>query len=248
MADGERIAFVDERARAVSVAMAGFEYRIPPDVRLGIKRAIDRYAAREGSTDPRIGHDDVAAVLARGRSVAPLVRAAFERERVPVVVGLYLPMIESEYRTNETSSIGARGMFQMLPATGRKYGATEADLDSVDRAAPLAARYMRERMDEFAGDRMCVALSVAAYNLGPRDIAKYLDEVVVLDQDEAEERFWAAMAGSGFQTDEKGESSRYITQFFAAAIVGENPEAFGLAGPPLSRATEEVPDNKVSSK
>ncbi len=236
MSDADRIAFVDDRARAISLAMAGREYKIPPDVRLAIKRAIDRYARRVGAVDARIGHDDLGAVLARGRENAPLLRSVFEREGVPSLVGIYLPMVESEYRTNEVSSMGARGMFQILPVTGRKYGLSPDDLDDVAKSAPAAAKYMREQMNAFASDRMCVALGVAAYNLGPADIAKYLDEVVVLDQDEAETRFWSAMAGSGFQTDEKGETSRYITQFFAAAIVGENPEVFGVAGPALSKA------------
>jgi hypothetical protein len=236
MTDAEQIAFVDERARAVSVALAGFEYHIPPDVRLGIKRAIDRYASRTDPEDNRIGHEELGALVARGRTYAPVLKSVFEREGVPPLIGIYLPMIESEYRPDAVSSMGARGMFQILPLTGRKYGATPADLDSVERSAPIAARYMHERISQFASDRMAVALGVAAYNLGPEDIEKYLNEVVVLDQEEAESRFWAAMAGSGFQTDEKGESSRYITQFFAAAIVGENPEAFGIAGPALSAA------------
>ena len=32
----------------------------------------------------------------------------------------------------------------------------------------------------------------------------------------------------------KTESAQYVPRFFAAAILGENPQAFGLTSPPLS--------------
>jgi hypothetical protein len=153
---------------------------------------------------------------------------------VPDVVALYLPMIESEYRSDEMSTMRARGMFQVIPATARLYGATDADLLVPERAAAVAARHFRSCMDEFAGDRMGNALALAAYNMGSKDIRAYLDQVQALDDDEAELRFWSLASNSGFKEFANAESPRYITSFFAAAVVGENPAAFGLDGGPLS--------------
>jgi hypothetical protein len=234
MTEAERLAFVDERARAVSRMLAGREYRFPPDARAAVKRQVDLYAARVGTGETRFGREDLAFVFERGRRTAPEIAPAFARAGVPLVIALYLPMIESEFRTDEVSSMGARGMFQLLPTTGARYGAVPDDLDSVERSADVAARHFRDCMDEFARDRMGNALALAAYNMGARDIRRYLDEVAVLDDEEAELRFWSLASNSGFDGIDNRESPRYITAFFAAAVVGENPAAFGLRMRPLS--------------
>lgn len=236
MTDAEKVAFVDERARAISVLLDHREYRFPPDVRQSIKRAVDRYVARIGSTSTAIGKEDIGNVLARGRQHAPFLARTFAREGLPPVLGLYLPMIESEYRPDAVSSIGARGMFQMLPSTAANYGLTESELDSLERSGPVAARYLREQFEEFAGDRMGIALGLVAYNLGPKDVRAYLAEVVALDDAEAEMRFWAMAGNSGFDSIDNRETPKYIATFFAAAILGENPEAFGLTGPAMTAA------------
>ncbi len=236
LTEAEKVAFVDERARAISVLLDGREYRFPPDVRQSIKRAVDRYAARIGSTSTAIGREDIDRVLARGRQHAPFLVATFGKEGLPSILGLYLPMIESEFRTDAVSSIGARGMFQMMPSTAAKYGFPESELESVERSGPIAARYLREQFEEFSGDRMGIALGLVAYNLGPRDVRTYLAEVVALDDAEAEMRFWAMAGNSGFDSIDNRETPKYVTTFFAAAIVGENPEAFGLSGPALTQA------------
>jgi hypothetical protein len=127
-------------------------------------------------------------------------------------------------------------MFQILPKTGERYGAAPEDLDAVDRSATVAARHFRDCMDEFARDRMGNALALAAYNMGAGDIRRYLDEVVALDDAEAELRFWALASNTGLDAIDNAESPRYITSFFAAAIVGENPSRFGIAGEPLTAA------------
>ncbi|MBK6426520.1 MAG: protein kinase [Blastocatellia bacterium] len=235
MTETEKLAFVDERARAVSVLLDGREYRFPPDVRQSIKRAVDRYAARIGSTSTTIGREDIDKVLARGRPHAPFLAETFEKEGLPPILGLYLPMIESEFRTDAVSSIGARGMFQMMPSTAAKYGISESELESVERSGPIAARYPREQFEEFSGDRMGIALGLVAYNLGPRDVRTYLAEVVALDDAEAEMRFWAMAGNSGFDSIDNRETPKYVTTFFAAAIVGENPEAFGFSGPAMTK-------------
>lgn len=236
MTDAEKVAFVDEKARAISVLLDRREYRFPPDVRQSIKRAVDRYVARIGSTSTAIGKEDIGNVLARGRQHAPFLATTFAREGLPPVLGLYLPMIESEYRPDAVSSLGARGMFQMMPSTAASYGVPESELESLERSGPLAARYLREQFQEFSGDRMGIALGLVAYNLGPKDVRAYLAEVVALDDAEAEMRFWAMAGNSGFDSIDNRETPKYVATFFAAAILGENPEAFGLTGPALTAA------------
>jgi soluble lytic murein transglycosylase-like protein len=234
MSEPERRAFVDERAREVSRMLAGREYQFPPDARAAVKRQVDLYAARVGTGETRFGKEDLAFVFERGRAAAPEIWPPFRRSGVPLVVALYLPMIESEYRVDERSQMGARGMFQLLPATAARYGARAEELESPARSAEIAARHFRDCMDEFASDRMGNALALAAYNMGAPGIREYLDQVEALDDAEAELRFWALAGNSGFDALDNRESPRYITSFFAAAIVGETPSAFGLPMRPLS--------------
>jgi hypothetical protein len=238
MTDPERIAFVDDRARQISQMMAGRGYRFPPDVRLNIKRQVDRYAARVGNgVTERLEGEDMNLVFKRGRHYAPYVNFVFEDLGVPPVVGLYIGMIESEFDPNAVSPTGARGMFQILPRTARQYGGDPAELTEVDKAAPLAARYVKDRMRDFGSDRMAIALSVAAYNRGPGSVQEYIDKVVVLDEDETEQRFWALVSTTREGAPGVDEGTRYVILFFAAAIVGENPEVFGLEMRPLSTYT-----------
>ncbi len=234
LTEAERLAFVDERGRVVSRMLSGREYRFPPDVRTAIKRQVDRYAARIGTGETKFGKEDLGFVFERARGHAPEIAPVFERAGVPLVIGLYLPMIESEYRSDQLSGVGARGMFQMLPSTAKLYGVEAQDLDSVAVSAGVASRHFRDCMNEFAHDRMGNALALAAYNMGASRIRQYLDEVAALDDAEAELRFWALASNSGFNEVGNRESARYITSFFAAAIIGENPDAFGLQMQPLS--------------
>jgi membrane-bound lytic murein transglycosylase D len=218
--------------------MCGRGLRFPPDLRANVKKRVDAYAARIGNGVTQGPKEDMRFVLARGRTWAPRLTRTFADEGVPQVVALYLPMIESAYDPNAVSPMGARGMFQMLPATARRYGADPDRLGEFDVAAPLAARYVRAGMDEFASDPMRVALAVAAYNRGPRDIRKYLSDVAVLDDAEAEARFWAFVSNTAFGGGEAAETPAYVSSFFAAAVVGENPGAFGLDTRPLSSYTD----------
>lgn len=68
---------------------------------------------------------------------------------------------ESRWNAKAVSPAGARGLAQLMPATGRALG--------VDWRDPLAnleggARYLRQQLDRFGGD---VEKALAAYNAGP---------------------------------------------------------------------------------
>ena len=77
-----------------------------------------------------------------------------------------LIQVESGYRTNARSHKGARGLMQLLPATGRRYGA----LDLFDPHANVDAgvRHLKSLLDRF---KLPVAL--AAYNAGEAAVARF---------------------------------------------------------------------------
>jgi membrane-bound lytic murein transglycosylase D len=129
--------------------------------------------------------------------------------------------------------MGAIGMFQFLPATGEHFGLSPDELLDVDKSADAAARYLAESIETFKGDQMKEALALLAYNRGAQKLIREL-RVVVNDQNRR--CSICALTADRSKLDEtfRSESVFYVPRFFAAAIIGENPQVFGLASQPLS--------------
>lgn len=76
-----------------------------------------------------------------------------------------LAWAESHFRRGAKSSLGAKGILQVMPATALKYGAS--NLDDPDQVAAAGARYLRFLLDHYQGD---VTKAVAAYNCGEQSL------------------------------------------------------------------------------
>jgi hypothetical protein len=96
---------------------------------------------------------------------------------------------------------------------------------------------MADRIAEFGPDSMSVALGIAGYNRSPDSVRRDLRDV--LNSENRERSFWTLVANSN-KLDHyfQGENIKYVPKFFAAAIVGETPWAFGIQMQPLSTYTE----------
>lgn len=235
MSPSEQAAFVHERAREIARQLAGSEYEFTPAFEMEIQKHIDRYARRIGTNlSDRPGKSDARPVFSRGSTFAPTLIAAFKAQKVSPLIGLYLPLIESEYVTvPAANSAGAIGMFQFLPGTGKKYGLSTDELLDVEKSADAAARYIAESLSLFAGDPMKEALALLSYNRGRQNTKKDLE--LVLD-DTNRQCSICALTAAKAKLDKtfKDENVHYVPRFFAAAIVGENPQAFELQQQPLS--------------
>jgi membrane-bound lytic murein transglycosylase D len=154
-----------------------------------------------------------------------------------VIIGIYLPMIESAYRNCYENSIGAKGLFQIMPQTAESYGVAREDMCDVEKMTPVAAHYIADRMAELGEDSQSLTLVLLSYNIGPEWVRDTLREL--RGTDHYERNFWTLFAHRD-QLDKsfRNESAHYVPNFFAAAIVGENPESFELWMPPLSSLTE----------
>ena len=75
---------------------------------------------------------------------------------------------ESRYQANTKSPAGAQGMMQLMPATGRRFGCTEAS--DVASNVEAGTRYLRWLLKRFDGD---ISLTLAAYNAGEGTVDKY---------------------------------------------------------------------------
>lgn len=235
MSRAERLVFVGEQARRIAREMSGSEYEFTADFEQDIQKAVTQYAERLGKTvKERGGRTDLRLVLERGQTQAPTLIAVFRARNVSPLIGLYLPFIESEYNNLDTpNAMGALGMFQFLPSTGERYGLSVEELLDVAKSADAAARYITDSMQVFVNDPMKEALALLAYNRGADKTAR---DLRVLLNEQNKRCSICALTADRSKLDEtfRNESVFYVPRFFAAAIVGENPQVFGLQMQPLS--------------
>jgi membrane-bound lytic murein transglycosylase D len=173
-------------------------------------------------------------VYARAAPQIPFIAQAFAARRIPIVIGVYLPMIESAYRPCYENQIGAKGLFQFLPRTAEQYGVSHADMCDVQKMAPAAAHYIADRMAELGDDSQSMTLVLLSYNRGPDSVRESLRRLREVDAN-YERNFWTLFANRA-QLDQsfQNESVGYVPDFFAVAIIGENPDVFDLQMQPLS--------------
>jgi membrane-bound lytic murein transglycosylase D len=232
MSRAERLAFVREQARRIARELSGNEYEFTAAFEVDIQQAVTRYAERIGNSSG--GKTDLRLVFERGQAQAPLLNSTFRARNLSPLYGLYLPWIESEYVNIPSGGpMGAIGVFQFLPTTGEHFGLSPEDLLDVGKSADAAARYIAQSLEVFKNDPMKEALALLAYNRGAQNTVRVLK---VLVNDQNKRCSICALTSDRTKVDETftPENTLYVPRFFAAAIIGENPQAFGLQTQPLS--------------
>ena len=128
-----------------------------------VQKFIDRYSGR-------LRHS-ISYMLGASNFYIPIFEEALEAYQLPLELK-YLPIIESALNPKAVSRVGAAGLWQFMPATGKQYGLKLNSLVD-ERRDPLkssyaAAHYLRDLYKIF-GDWNLV---IAAYNCGPENINK----------------------------------------------------------------------------
>jgi membrane-bound lytic murein transglycosylase D len=151
-------------------------------------------------------------------------------------------MIESEYEPCFESQLGAKGIYQFLPQTASLYGVAPEEMCDVEKMTPAAAHYIADRMAELGDDSQSMTLVILSYNRGPDWVRNTLRQL--RETDNYERNFWTLFSNRD-KLDEsfRRESAGYVPMFFAAAIIGENPQNFDLQMPPLSSLGETASAN-----
>ncbi len=235
MSPAEQTAFVSEQSRRIARQIAGTEYEFTPAFEAEIQKFVYSYARRiSNGRGDELWKGDTRLIFERGQTFAPALMSAFKAHNISPLIGLYIPLIESEYvNLQSPNSVGAIGMFQFLPKTGQRFGLTTEELLDVEKSADAAARYISYNLKKFKDDPMKEALALLSYNRGEHNVAR--DLRLIIDEQNKACSICALTAATGkldqmFQT----ENAFYVPRFFAAAIIGENPHAFGLQSQPLS--------------
>lgn len=254
MTQQERFDYVAQEAQQVARMIGNREgFNFPPEVVSRIKAFVDTYSGRLNRTPPPAGgggcnmRNDLRTLLMRGSEHAPLIGKSFYDKGLKPQVGIYLAMIESEYCPCLSSGTGAKGMFQFVGTTARRFGVKDVSQPSTDRRfddrckveimAPLAALYMKELVAMFGTGTLGVPLAVASYNSGEGGLSNNLLNTL-RSASGSERSFWSLIANSSHLSPQfQKENINYVPKFFAAAIVGENPRIFGVDMNPISTYT-----------
>ncbi len=143
-------------------------------------------------------------------------RQIFAEEGLPQDL-VYLAHVESGFKTTAYSRAAARGIFQFIAETGRRYGlASNWWLD--ERADPekscrASAAYLRDLYAEF-GDWY---LALAAYNAGEGKVRSVIARSGRRD-------FWDPANQRQFRL----ETRNYVPAILAATLIAKNPAKFGF--------------------
>ena len=236
MNEAEQLDFVDQQEQRISMMMGDRPVKLNGEAVRVIKSYVDRYADRDRASAD-LGSASINDVYARARPYVPLIARSFAARKVPIIIGIYLPVVESAYRNCYENTIGAKGLFQFLPQTADHYGVARQDMCDVEKMTPAAAHYIADSMAELGEDSQSMTLVLLSYNRGAESVRNNLRQL--RDAENYERNFWTLFA----HRDEldyafRNEGAHYVPSFFAAAIIGENPQNFGLPQPPLSRLAE----------
>ena len=130
-----------------------------------VRGYINRY------TDSRYG--TISRILGMSQYYFPLIEEELIKADLPVELRA-LPIIESALSTTTTSPMGAVGLWQFMPATGKSYG-LEINSFVDERRDPVqatraACRYLKDLYSIYHD----WTLAIAAYNCGPGNVNKAL--------------------------------------------------------------------------
>ena len=108
---------------------------------------------------------------ARIRALAPLMAEVAARHDIDPLLLHALAHIESRHQAQAISPAGARGLMQVMPATGRDMGVAEAgQLLTPESNLEASARYLKRLQARFGND---LVLVLAAYNAGEGAVERH---------------------------------------------------------------------------
>jgi membrane-bound lytic murein transglycosylase D len=130
---------------------------------------------------------------------------------------VFMAHVESAFKTNAYSRAKAKGIFQFITGTGRRYGlridSWVDERSDPEKSARAAAAYLKDLYGMF-GDWY---LALAAYNAGEGKIQRSLAQTRKSD-------FWSLASTRSL----RAETKNYVPAILAATLIAKSPEKFGF--------------------
>ena len=186
-------------------------YDIPIELNARVRSIIEMYQLRR--------HDWFQEALDRSGYYREMIEKIFAEEEMPQDL-LYLAMVESAFKSRAISRAGARGIWQFIRGTGRRYDLRQDfwvdDRFNPEKATRAAARHLKDLYEQF-GDWYLV---MAAYNSGSRRVERAIRRTGSRD-------FWVHAKRRVLPR----ETRSYVPLILAAIVIAKNPEEYGFEPP-----------------
>jgi peptidoglycan lytic transglycosylase D len=154
--------------------------------------------------------------LARSGRYLDMIRQIFRERGLPEELA-YTAMIESGFSPRAVSRVGAKGLWQFMEATARRYGLVvnrwvDERFDPV-KSTVAAAKYLGDLYGMFGH----WFLAQAAYNAGEARVERAITRAKTSD-------FWALTQTRHLPN----ETKRFVPQILAAAVITRAPARYGF--------------------
>lgn len=154
--------------------------------------------------------------VSRSARYLGMVRDVMRKKGLPEELA-FTAMIESGYNPTAVSRAGAKGMWQFMAPTARRYGLRvdrwiDERLDP-EKSTVAAAAYLRDLHALFGS----WPLAQAAYNAGEVKVARAIRVTGSND-------FWTLARTNHLRR----ETKEFVPQIHAATVIGRDPERFGF--------------------
>ena len=155
--------------------------------------------------------------LKRSGAYLPMIKKTFREAGLPEDLA-YMAHQESAFKVNAYSRARAKGMWQFMSFTGRKYGLKidlwvdeRGDFEKATRAAAMYLKDLHERYGDWH-------LAMAAYNAGEGKIDRALARAHAKD-------YWALLKTRYIRTETKW----YVPAILASILIDKSPEDYGFS-------------------
>ncbi len=180
----------------------------PVVINAPVEALIDQFVARDRE---RFGM-----WISRSGRYLPMIQRIFREKGLPEELA-YTAMIESGFSPRAVSRVGAKGMWQFMEATGRRYGLVinrwmDERLDPV-KSTIAAAQYLGDLYGLFGH----WFLAQAGYNAGESRVGRAIQRARTSD-------FWA-LTQTRHLPD---ETKLFVPQILAATVITRAPSRYGF--------------------
>jgi membrane-bound lytic murein transglycosylase D len=171
--------------------------------------------------------------LRRSGRYRAMAERIFKEEGVPTDM-IWLAQVESVWKPAALSHAAAKGIWQFIPSTGRRFGLDQSEWvdrrSSPEESTRAAARYLKWLYNYFAGDWL---LAMAAYNSGEGNVSRAIAKSGYAD-------FWEIHRLGYLPT----ETRNYVPAILAVIIVAHNQKHYNFdvtPEPPLTYDLAQIP-------
>lgn len=199
----------EKEREKVQSASGAVEYNIPVVLNNKVLTFIEAFQTRM--------RGPFEAGLRRSGRYLPMINRIFQEEGVPTDLA-YMAHQESAFKTSAYSRAKAKGLWQFIAPTGRKYGLKRDqwvdERSDPEKSTRAAARYLRDLYAMF-GDWY---LAMAAYNAGEGKVGRGLKRTGATD-------YWTL---AQHKRALRVETKNYVPAILASMIIDKSPQEYGF--------------------